>query len=372
MGAPEQPKVTPEANREAQITADKGKLDALKKDIMTGQQAAAEEKEALKNSLPKLDLQDQAFDSSKAGDFGKSLKLAVEALITETDPAKKEKLVNLGLEKVMESFQTALVDEKFYAVLAEGVPKVELKVTVVDGVVTLDYKTPNDQLEYVKAKKIVEERVAALPAEGPSNGKTEEEFKKEYPMLSQLLPNLVDGANDTEKAANIKKLFNGDGNPLLVAILGLMGFGKGVDIVSSVGKSIFGDKFDGFKKGLTELSKGALDMRTPIALEKDSDFAQYYAGLREGVTHDVAERFLTKGKITLPKTTFFKEIVLPKSESGEWELSIKGGTKKFPADKSIEKITLAAGAELPPGTQFKDIVVGDASATPAAAETPAA
>lgn len=372
MGAPEQPKVTPEANREAQIMADKGKLDALKKDIITGQQAAAEEKEALKGSLPKLDLAEQTFDTTSVAAFGNSVKAAIDGLITEADATKKEKLVNLGLEKVMESFQTALTTPDYYAVLAEGVPKVELKVMIADGVVTLDYKTPNDKLEYEKAKKIVEERVAALPDGGPSNGKTEEEFKKEYPMLSGLLPNLVDGANDTEKAANIKKLFNGDGNPLLVAVLGLMGFGKGVDIVSSIGKSIFGDKFDGFKKGLTELSKGALEMRTQIALEKDSDFAQYYAGIRDGVTKDVAERFLTKGKITLPKTTFFKEIVLPKSDTGEWELSIKGGTKKFPADKSIEKITLAAGAELPPGTQFKDIVVGDASATPAAAETPAA
>lgn len=364
MGAPEQPKVTPEANREAQKLSNKAKLAALKDEVNKGVVTADAEKAELQTAVEKLslDISPKVFDSKNPKTFYEAVKLEVASKVTEANATKKEKIVVLAADIIYNSFVAALMDDKFFAVLADDAEKVELSATFdAKGKVTLVYKTPADEAAYETSKKKVEERLVAAVENPDPTAKKQEQFAKEYPEIFGIIDGMIPG-DAAAKKAKMEAIFSGKGGLLWTVALGVMGYGPGVGMVKKWMKGDFGKMIEGYKEGIASLSKGMFDIRTPVEIGKASDLDQFYSNVVEGQQKVVEKKFTVsdKGEIILPATTTFEAIIFPKGDKTDLSLADgKGAAKDYKTEQEYEKVTIRKGEKLPPGTKFRDITIGE-------------
>ncbi len=270
----------------------------------------------------------------------------------ESDAVKKEKLANVFADAVVEDFIGKFIND-YYALLADGVAgNIALDVTVKEGKVIIAAK---NQGEVDGAKKIADEKAKEAAANLDLPGEVQR-FQKEHPEAFLFLSQTFFKNPEEMKAA-----FAGKG--LMGFFLGMLGYGAGKKLYSSIMKSEWFSKYhSSILDSLAKLDE-AFDFKDPIDLAKASDLDAYYKNIPQNELRTITRKFVVNAEITLPEVTTFGSIVFPK---GSGSVSIAGASKEgaslttsFKRDEKYKNITVPKDTKIEAGTVFYGLTIGD-------------
>lgn len=353
-------KANTEAAKESQKSSARDSLAALRATIKAPEMATGETKESLFNEVvPKVPEFTTSFTKDTQAAFVESIRAkALEGLSTEGDAAKKEKLASVFADAVVEDFISKFIND-YYVLLADGVAgNIVLDVTVKAGKVTI---TPKNKGEIDGAKTIAEEKAKEAAANLDLPGEVQR-FQKEHPeaflFLSQAFPE------------QMKVAFAGKG--LIGFFLGMLGYGAGKTVYSSIMKSEWFSKYrNSILDSLAKLGEET-DFHDPIELAKASDLDAYYKNVPENELRIITRKFVVNAEITLPEVTTFGSIIFPK---GSGNVSLAGASKKgtplatsFKRDEKYKNITVPKNTKIEAGTVFYGLTIGDKAKIEAASK----
>lgn len=344
-------KANAEAAKDSQKKIAQDSLAALRATIIAPELAAGEVKETLFNEIAsKVPVFTASFTRDGQQAFLDDIrKKAVDA---ETDPAKKEKMGSIYADKVMEDFIGKFIPT-YYPLLADEVAgNISLDVEIKGGKVTISSKTPN---EIKGAQKIADEKAQESAANLDLPGEMQR-FQKDHPEAFFFLSQTFFKNPEDMKAA-----FAGTG--LLGFFLGMLGYGGGKKVYSSIMKSEWFSKYrDAILDSLAKLDE-SLDFRDVIELAKKSDLDEYYKDLPRDEFRVIKRGFSVKNEITLPEVTTFTSVVFPK---GSGDAGIAGASKdgvplKTPLkrDEKYKNITVPKDTKIEVGTVFYGLKIGN-------------
>lgn len=347
-------KANAEAAKESQKSSARDSLAALRATIKAPEMAAGETKQSLLNEVvPKVPEFMTSFTKYTQAAFVESIRAkALEGLSAESDAAKKEKLANVFADAVVEDFIGKFIND-YYALLADGVAgNIALDVTVNAGKVIIAAK---NQGEVDGAKKIAEDKAkeAAANLDQPAEI---QRFQKEHPEAFLFLSQTFFKNPEEMKAA-----FAGKG--LIGFFLGMLGYGAGKTVYSSIMKSEWFSKYrNSILDSLAKLDE-SLDFHDPIELAKASDLDAYYKNIPQNELRTITRKFVVNAEITLPEVTTFGSVVFPK---GAGNVSLAGASKEgsplatsFKRDEKYKNITVPKDTKIEAGTVFYGLTIGD-------------
>ncbi len=351
-------KANTEAAKDSQKSSARDSLAALRATIKAPEMAAGETKESLFNEIaPKIPEFTASFTRKDQQVFLGNI--SQKAKDAETDPAKKEKMGSVYAEKVIDDFIVQFLPE-YYSLLADGVAdNIILDVTIKDGKVTLI--KPKNKGEVDAATDIANNKAKEAAANLDLPGEAQR-FQKEHPeaflFLSQTFPE------------QMKAAFAGKG--LMGFFLGMLGYGAGKTMYSSIMKSEWFSKY--YNSTLDALAKlgEETDFKDPIELAKASDLDAYYKNVPQNELRTITRKFVVNAEITLPEVTTFRSIVFPK---GAGNVSLAGASKEgtplatsFKRDEKYKNITVPKDIKIEAGTVFYGLTIGDKAKIEAASK----